>query len=100
MNKDSVLVYYERLTGSHPNEPPAKQASFASGHTQVFYGHFLDYAHYGSLAQIRLSYLNTRALSDAVRGSSKQFVESEVRCLVDMTTLLQLGIIKALYLEQ
>src|ERR1035437_9059195 len=56
LNKDSVSPYYERILNSSPQDSPADETVFTGGTPQVFHGNFLEFSHYGPLAQVRLIY--------------------------------------------
>ena len=101
LNKHSVAPYYERLLDSNPQDHPAEEIPFTGGTPQLFYGNFLEFSHYGDLAQARLIYFSIWHLAVVNKSRAKSQavdVPAETACVLNMPLALQLGMIRKIFL--
>jgi hypothetical protein len=94
-NRETVARYHEDLLNSTTNMTTAQEtARLASSTPTVYYGNLLDFSRFGDLAQIRLCFFSIRKLVGVEPGAR---IRGWPVCAINMTTDVQLGIIKKLY---
>ena len=77
----------------------APESSFGLYNPRVYYGSLLDFAHFGEIGQIRMSWVDARVVAAIQQGvDPKKVVAGRGVCMFDCPLAVQMGIIKKLYL--